>query len=101
MGLVEMALRSGLGCQVSLPDELPPAVELLAESATRVLVVLDAGVNFIEFSGRCADAGLPCQLLGVVSSEPAVEVQGLFTLKVDELRRIHEHTLPAILQGTS
>ena len=100
MGLVEMALRSGLGCQISLPDELPPAVELLAESATRVLVVLDADADIVKFAGRCAEAGLPCQLLGVVTSEAVVEFHELFGLSLDELRRLHEQTLPAILQGS-
>jgi phosphoribosylformylglycinamidine synthase len=99
MGLVEMALRSGLGCRVTLPSDLSPAVALLAESATRVLVVLDPDADVSEFAARCDHVGVPWQHLGTVTHEPAVEVRGLFTLPLSELRFLHERTLPAVLEG--
>ena len=99
MGLVEMALRSGLGCQVNLPAEVTPAVALLAESATRVLVVLDSDADVGEFASRCEQAGVPFCHLGVVSTDPVIEVSGLFTLSLTDLRQVYERTLPAIVQG--
>ena len=101
MGLVEMALRSGLGCQVTLPSGLSPAVALLAESATRVLVALDPDSDVNEFAARCEQAGVPCELLGVVTREPLLEVDGLFTLPLSELRQHHERTLPDLLAGSA
>ncbi len=100
MALVEMALRSGLGCQVTLPADLDPAVALLAESATRVVVVLDADADISTFARRCSQAGVPCQHLGTVTREPVLNVQGFFELPLAELRQEHERTLPDLVQGT-
>ncbi len=40
MTIVEMALRSGVGARLWLPDDIDPFVQLFAESAGRAVVVV-------------------------------------------------------------
>jgi len=54
----------------------------------------------------CAARGIPFARIGVVDdgdrdqgAEPVLDVQGLFTVPLAELREAHERTLPAALEG--
>jgi hypothetical protein len=50
----------------------------------------------VKFQGLCEGRGYPVLRIGVTDAQaPGLELQGLFTLSVDELRGIHRATLPA------
>ena len=107
--LIEMALRSGVGARVWLPDGLDAATFLWSESAGRAVVVLPRSEE-LRFTEMCAARGLPATRIGVVDSglgadtglgqEQVVQFGGLdgaeVTLTLTELRNAHERTLPAL-----
>jgi phosphoribosylformylglycinamidine synthase len=69
---------------------------LFSESAGRVLVALPRAEES-RFRGLCEARGLPATRIGVVDQgSGTVEVQGLFTLPLDELRATYEGVLPEI-----
>lgn len=89
--LVEACLISGAGATVTVPGD--PFVALFAESAARVLVSVPDSDGFAE---RCAEHQVPAQRLGTVTGEPRLELQGLASFPLDELRAAWESTLPAL-----
>jgi phosphoribosylformylglycinamidine (FGAM) synthase-like enzyme len=104
--LVESCLRGGLGCRITLPG-LPaqpgsPApldqafTVLFSESVARAIVAVSPGTGALEsLAELCAAQAVPFTRLGVVGGV-AIEVEGLFTIPLDELRAAHEGTLPAL-----
>ena len=50
-----------------------------------------------RFTGMCSARGLPWVRIGVVDEgSDSVEVQGQFSVTLEELRAAHEGTLPAL-----
>ncbi|GAC57977.1 phosphoribosylformylglycinamidine synthase 2 [Gordonia hirsuta DSM 44140 = NBRC 16056] len=94
--VAESALAGETGCRVVLPEDADPFVTLFSESTGRVLV----SVPRTEESRLVAmlDArGLPWTRIGVVDQgSDSVEVQDQFTVTLDELREVHEGTLPRL-----
>ena len=73
---------------------------LFSESAGRVLVAVPR-TEESRFTAMCEARGLPATRVGVVDQgpeggEPAVEVQGLFTVSLQELRQTSEGVLPGL-----
>jgi len=100
--LVESALAKGIGARVVLPEGLSPFVQLFSESAGRVLVSVSPSEE-LRFTEMCHDRGLPVTRLGVTDG-PALEIQDVLTVGLDELRTAYESTLPALfgpLAGSS
>jgi phosphoribosylformylglycinamidine synthase len=109
VALVEMALRSDVGARCWIPDGLDPFVFLLAESATRAVVVV-ARSEELRFTEMCAARGFPATRIGVVDSGIGAEsgVAGGQALVVDgvhgetvvlplaEVRELREASLPAL-----
>lgn len=120
VALVEMALRAGVGARCWVPDRIDPFVFLMAESATRAVVVVPR-TEEIRFTEMCAARGFAATRIGVVDSEIGAEVaagergagelavgaaaQALVidrvhgetvVLPLEELRRLREGTLPAL-----
>jgi len=94
--VVEAALAGDTGCRVLLPESSDPFVELFSESAGRVLVAVPRSEE-PRFTGMCTNRGLPWVRIGVVDDgSDAVEVQGQFSVGLDELRDTFEATLPAL-----
>ncbi len=98
--LVEAALAGETGCRVVLPEDADAFVALFSESAGRVLVAVPR-TEESRFTAMCQARGLPSTRIGVVDQgpdggEPAVEVQGLFTVTLEELRRTSEGVLPGL-----
>ncbi len=102
--VVEGALTGETGCRVLLPegfqDGTAPFVFLFSESAGRVLVAVPR-TEESRFTAMCEARGLPATRVGVVDQgpeggEPGVEVQGLFTVTLEELRRTSEGVLPGL-----
>jgi len=92
--LVEMALRTGVGAQLTLPAGLDPFVTMFSESAGRAVVVVPTGTQ-TQFSARCATHDVPVTVLGQVGGTD-LRFDGLFDVAVSELRSCSESTLPAL-----
>ncbi|MFE3189017.1 phosphoribosylformylglycinamidine synthase subunit PurL [Nocardia sp. NPDC059240] len=94
--VVEAALAGETACRIIIPEGADPFVTLFSESAGRVLVAVPRSEE-TRFSKMCDARGLPWVRIGVVDDgSDSVEVQGQFTVKLDELRATHEATLPAL-----
>ncbi|MEV5592927.1 phosphoribosylformylglycinamidine synthase subunit PurL [Streptomyces sp. NPDC052496] len=92
--LVESCLRGGKGARIVVPDGLDPFVLLFSESAGRAVVAVPRSEE-LRFSDMCAARGLPATRIGVVDGD-ALDVQGQFTLSLNDLRDAHEATLPGL-----
>jgi phosphoribosylformylglycinamidine synthase len=96
--IVESALAGETGCRIVLPDDADPFVVLFSESAGRVLVAVPR-TEESRFRSVCEARGLPATRIGVVDQgSDAVEVQGLFTVSLAELRSTSEGVLAALLR---
>ncbi|WP_232535842.1 phosphoribosylformylglycinamidine synthase subunit PurL [Mycobacterium intracellulare] len=94
--VVEAALAGETGCRVVLPEGADPFVQLFSESAGRVLVAVPR-TEESRFCSMCEARGLPAVRIGVVDqASDEVEVQGLFTVSLAELRETSESVLPRL-----
>jgi phosphoribosylformylglycinamidine synthase len=94
--VVEAALAGETGCRIVLPESADPFVTLFSESAGRVLVAVPR-TEESRFRSMCEARGLPAVRIGVVDqASDAVEVQGLFTIPLAELRETSEAVLPRL-----
>jgi phosphoribosylformylglycinamidine synthase len=91
----ESCLRGGTGCRLRLAGD--PFVGLFSESAARALVAVRPGAE-ADFAALCERSGVAAAEIGTVGGD-ALEVEGLFTIGLEELRRAHERTLPALFGG--
>jgi phosphoribosylformylglycinamidine synthase len=98
--LVEACVRHGLGARVWLPDDLDPFVALFSESAGRAIVAVPRSEE-VRFTDMCTARRFPHVRLGVVDDGGAqgavLDVQGLFSVALAELRTVREATIPAAL----
>jgi len=53
----------------------------------------------VRFTDLCTAGGFAHARIGVVDEAKALDVQGQFTLPLDELRMTHTSTLPAIFNS--
>ena len=90
--LVEMALRSDSGACVTVVGD--PFTFLFSESAARAVVVSDDPTAVVSLA---AHHGVACTELGSVTGKLELEFTDLFKVTVDELRRVHDATIPAAL----
>jgi phosphoribosylformylglycinamidine synthase len=96
--LVESVLRHGVGARIWIPDDIDPFVFLFAESQARAIVAV-APSDEADFTDRCEAQRFPFRHIGTVSDHEVLDVQGHFRIRLDELRRAHESTLPAIFDA--
>jgi phosphoribosylformylglycinamidine synthase II len=112
VALVEMALRGGVGARCWVPDGLDPFVFLLAESATRAVVVVPRSEE-LRFTEMCGARGFAATRIGVVDSGIGAEMglaDGAQALVVDavhgesvvlplaEVRAARSATFPALFE---
>jgi phosphoribosylformylglycinamidine synthase subunit PurL len=100
--VVECALAGEIGCRIVLPEDFEsgtgPFTFLFSESAGRVLVAVPRTEEG-RFRSMCEVRELPATRIGVVDQgSDAVEVQGLFTVSLAELRNTFEGVLAALLR---
>lgn len=94
--VIEASLAGETGCRILLPEGADPFVALFSESAGRVLVAVPRSEE-TRFTKMCDARGLPWARIGVVDQgSDSVEVQGQFSITLDELRTAFEGTLPAL-----
>lgn len=94
--VIEAALAGETGCRIVLPEQADPFVTLFSESAGRALVAVPR-TEESRLVSMCEARGLPVTRIGV--SDPgsdSVEVQGLFTVTLAELRATSEKVLPGL-----
>jgi phosphoribosylformylglycinamidine synthase len=79
-----------------------PFAALFAESTARAVVAVPRSEE-VRFTDMCAARRIPFARIGVVDDgeqgEPVLDVQGLFTVTLAELRDAHTWTLPAALES--
>ena len=101
VALAEASLRNGVGARVWLDevcerDGVDAFTLLFSESGGRAIVAVppaDEG----RFTDLCNARDFLSVRIGVVDDQTeALDIQGQFTLPLDELRRAHTSTLPAI-----
>ncbi|KAA8961536.1 phosphoribosylformylglycinamidine synthase subunit PurL [Mycobacterium sp.] len=98
--VVESALAGETGCRIVVPEDFHsgtgPFTFLFSESAGRVLVAVPPARES-RFRSLCEARGLPVTRIGVVDQgSDALEVQGLFTVSLAELRGAFRGVLPAL-----
>ncbi|HET9875122.1 MAG TPA: phosphoribosylformylglycinamidine synthase subunit PurL, partial [Mycobacterium sp.] len=98
--VVESALAGETGCRIVVPEgfesDTGPFTFLFSESAGRVLVAVPR-TEESRFRAMCEARGLPATRIGVVDQgSDAVEVQGLFSVSLAELRSTYEGVLPGL-----
>ncbi|MCH9721199.1 MAG: phosphoribosylformylglycinamidine synthase subunit PurL [Actinomycetia bacterium] len=94
--VIEAALAGETGCRLVLPEHADPFVLLFSESAGRVLVAVPR-TEESRFVAMCAARGLPAARIGVSDGgSDSVEVQELFAVTLEELRRTSEGVLPRL-----
>jgi phosphoribosylformylglycinamidine synthase len=94
--VVEAALAGETGCRIIVPEGADPFVTLFSESSGRVLVAVPR-TEESRFSAMCEARGLPATRIGVVDDgSDAIEVQGLFTVSLEDLRMTSEGVLPGL-----
>ncbi|OYN88745.1 phosphoribosylformylglycinamidine synthase subunit PurL [Parenemella sanctibonifatiensis] len=98
--LVESALRHDQGVALTLPTgegaAYEPAVQLFSESAGRVLVSL-AGQHLRRLRELCEEHGVELTRLGEVTGAPALEINGLVSLDLAEIREVWTAPIPAAM----
>ena len=105
--LIEMAIRSGIGARLWVPDNLDPFVFAYSESATRAIVVVPRSEE-TRFTEMCNARGFSNTRIGVVDSELADEQvlsidnvwNETLVIPISELSEKHFGTLPAIFGPT-
>lgn len=103
--LAEGVSRFGVGARVWLNeilerDGVDAASALFSESTGRVIVTVPREDD-VKFRGLCEGRGYPVMRIGVTDTEGAkLEVQGVFTVPVTEIRERSQATLPAAFGPT-
>lgn len=97
--LVESSLRNNTGARVALDevaarDGVDIFTLLFSETQGRAIVSVPRSEE-VRFNDMCTARRFPVSRIGVVDAAGnALDVQGVFTAPLDELREAHEATLP-------
>ncbi|MGL4174044.1 MAG: phosphoribosylformylglycinamidine synthase subunit PurL [Actinomycetota bacterium] len=103
IALVESCLRFGVGARIWLDelcerDGVDVFTALFAESTARVVVAVPRSEE-VRWTDLCTARGQSHVRIGVVD-EPgpsaALDLQGIFSISLNELKTTHEATLPAV-----
>ncbi len=98
--LADGVLRFGVGARVWIDeimsrDGVDATAALFSETQARALVSV-AREDDVKFRGLCEGRDVPVVRVGVTDKRSGeLEVQGLFAVRIDELRHTHRSTLPA------
>ncbi|PZF82069.1 phosphoribosylformylglycinamidine synthase subunit PurL [Jiangella anatolica] len=98
IALAESVLRYGVGARVWVPDGLDPFVFLFSESQARAIVAVPRSEE-VRFTDMCSARRFSHQRIGVVDDGGVLDLQGQFSVPVDELRTAHGSTLPSAFEA--
>jgi Phosphoribosylformylglycinamidine (FGAM) synthase, synthetase domain len=96
--LSEMVLRYGVGARVALDDikkrdGLDSFTALFSESQSRAVVAVPRSEE-VRFNDMTSARGVTVARLGIVDAQSkSLEVQGEFTVSIEDLREAHEGTM--------
>jgi phosphoribosylformylglycinamidine synthase len=93
---VDDVLRYGTSARVALPFDLDPLVALFSDSAAWAVVVVRAGVE-LRVRELCEATGVRYTAIGTTGGD-ALPVGDLFDVRLDELRAMHQATLPGAFE---
>jgi phosphoribosylformylglycinamidine synthase len=94
--LVEGVLRYGTGARAALPFDLDPFEALFSDSAARAVVAVRARAE-LWMRELCEATGVRYTAIGTTGGD-ALHVGALFDVRLDELRAVHEATLPVAFE---
>jgi phosphoribosylformylglycinamidine synthase len=98
--LADGVLRFGVGARVWIDeimsrDGVDSTAALFSETQARALVSV-AREDDVKFRGLCEGRDVPVLRVGVTDKRSGeLEVQGFFSVGIDDLRAVHRGTLPA------
>ncbi len=94
--LAEMALASGLGCHIALPEG-EAHVPLFAEDQARYVVTCAAG-DAAHLADEARSAGVAAERIGIVDAAGLI-VLGKASISLNELKQAHEGWFPAFMDA--
>ncbi len=98
VAVAEMAMASGLGARIALPDSVEtPHGALFGEDQARYVISAEAATAG-EIIALAEAAGVEATLLGHVGGE-SLDVAGITTISVAKLTEAHENWFPAFMAG--
>lgn len=92
VSLVEMAMSSSLGCDISLPDQVRKDAFLFGESQGRILVTV-AKDEIDAFKNEIISHDVPFLSMGIVESNPEIIIDSLSFGTVENFRKISENVI--------
>jgi phosphoribosylformylglycinamidine synthase len=101
VALAEATLRHGVGARVWLDDVaardgIDVFTTLFSESTARAIVAVPRSEE-VRFTDMCTARGQAHARIGVVDDQTdGLDVQGQFAVSLEQLRRAHQDTLPAV-----
>ena len=98
VGLAEMAMGLGIGARIALPADAPaPHAALFGEDQARYLIAVPAAhADAILAEARAAS--VPAARIGATGGD-ALQVEGLFELRVSALKAAHEAFFPTLMSA--
>ncbi|MBO1767095.1 phosphoribosylformylglycinamidine synthase subunit PurL [Allobranchiibius sp. GilTou38] len=94
VALMEGVLRHGIGARISLSDSV--FTDLFSESAARAVVAV-APEHADALASLCVEHGVEMSAIGVTAAElDGLQIEGVDSMTLEELRRAHTDTLPAV-----
>ncbi|NYJ75968.1 phosphoribosylformylglycinamidine synthase subunit PurL [Allobranchiibius huperziae] len=94
VALMEGVLRHGIGARISLSDNV--FTDLFSESAARAVVAV-APEHADALASLCDEHGVEMSAIGVTAAEiDGLQIEGVDSMTLEELRRAHTDTLPAV-----
>lgn len=95
VALGEMAVQSGIGASIAIPEGLAANAYLFGEDQARYVITTN---NADATLSAALDAAVPAERIGRTGGGD-VEVDGLGALAVSVLEKIHEDWLPNLMEG--
>ncbi len=97
VSLTEMCLKNGIGANITLPDNVHTIAYTFGEDQARYIIAV-APEHVQNIVDAAASAELTLTELGTTSADE-LTVEGHFSTKISELRKLNENWLPNYMAG--
>ncbi|WP_127598693.1 phosphoribosylformylglycinamidine synthase subunit PurL [Nitratireductor alexandrii] len=98
LGLAEMAIASGIGARIDLPDGIAVLPALFGEDQGRYLMTIPAAETERFFAERIAKAQVSGVAIGVTGGDE-LKLGGTRAISVQQLKTAHESWFPRFMNG--